>query len=53
MIDYRRSLLPLAEPLSQARDIGLHLVMSRAMGGAGRAMYGPVIQRMKDMAGPP
>ncbi|MET8340642.1 hypothetical protein ABZV14_23710 [Streptosporangium canum] len=45
-------LLPLAEPLPQARDIGPHLVMSRAMGGVGRAMYDPVIQRTKDMASP-
>ncbi|WP_433366027.1 type VII secretion protein EccCa [Streptosporangium sp. CA-115845] len=45
-------LLPLAELLPQARDIGLHLVMSRAMGGIGRAMYDPIIQRMKDMASP-
>ncbi|WP_329085333.1 MULTISPECIES: type VII secretion protein EccCa [unclassified Streptosporangium] len=45
-------LLPLAELLPQARDIGLHLVMSRAMGGIGRAMFDPVIQRVKDMASP-
>ncbi|GLW96155.1 type VII secretion protein EccCa [Microtetraspora sp. NBRC 16547] len=45
-------LLPLAELLPQARDIGLHLVMSRAMGGLGRAMFDPVIQRLKDMASP-
>ncbi|WP_336207642.1 type VII secretion protein EccCa [Nonomuraea sp. LPB2021202275-12-8] len=45
-------LLPLVELLPQARDIGLHLVVSRAMGGVGRAMYDPVIQRIKDMASP-
>ncbi|WP_067172428.1 type VII secretion protein EccCa [Microtetraspora niveoalba] len=45
-------LLPLAELLPQARDIGLHLVMSRAMGGLGRAMFDPLIQRIKDMASP-
>ncbi|MBB4918681.1 type VII secretion protein EccCa [Streptosporangium saharense] len=45
-------LLPLAELLPQARDIGLHLVMSRAMGGVGRAMFDPIIQRVKDMASP-
>ncbi|MER7501174.1 type VII secretion protein EccCa [Nonomuraea pusilla] len=45
-------LLPLVELLPQARDIGLHLVMSRAMGGLGRAMFDPVIQRLKDMASP-
>ncbi|WP_043620965.1 type VII secretion protein EccC [Nonomuraea candida] len=45
-------LLPLVELLPQARDIGLHLVLARQMGGAGRAMFDPVIQRMKDMATP-
>ncbi|MFI9589416.1 type VII secretion protein EccCa [Nonomuraea sp. NPDC052265] len=45
-------LLPLVELLPQARDIGLHLIMSRAMGGLGRAMFDPVIQRIKDMASP-
>ncbi|MFD0886261.1 FtsK/SpoIIIE domain-containing protein, partial [Streptosporangium algeriense] len=45
-------LLPLADLLPQARDIGLHLVMSRAMGGVGRAMFDPIIQRVKDMASP-
>ncbi|MEV0233328.1 type VII secretion protein EccCa [Nonomuraea sp. NPDC050786] len=45
-------LQPLVELLPQARDIGLHLVMSRAMGGLGRAMFDPVIQRIKDMASP-
>jgi S-DNA-T family DNA segregation ATPase FtsK/SpoIIIE len=45
-------LQPIVELLPQARDIGLHLVLARAMGGAGRAMFDPVIQRMKDMASP-
>ncbi|MFC5752118.1 type VII secretion protein EccCa [Actinomadura rugatobispora] len=45
-------LLPLLELLPQARDIGLHLVLSRAMGGAGRALYDPVLQQLKDMASP-
>ncbi|GGL56149.1 type VII secretion protein EccCa [Planomonospora parontospora] len=45
-------LLPLVDLIPQARDIGLHLVMSRAMGGVGRAMFDPVIQRIKDMATP-
>ncbi|MFF5212392.1 type VII secretion protein EccCa [Streptosporangium sp. NPDC000396] len=45
-------LLPLADLLPQARDIGLHLILSRAMGGVGRAMFDPLIQRMKDMASP-
>ncbi|MFI6918570.1 type VII secretion protein EccCa [Nonomuraea spiralis] len=45
-------LLPLVELLPQARDIGLHLIMSRSMGGLGRAMFDPVLQRIKDMASP-
>ncbi|MCG5218955.1 type VII secretion protein EccCa [Streptosporangium sp. KLBMP 9127] len=45
-------LLGLVELLPQARDIGLHLVLARQMGGAGRAMFDPVIQRLKDMATP-
>ncbi|WP_214411990.1 type VII secretion protein EccCa [Sphaerisporangium fuscum] len=45
-------LSPLLELLPQARDIGLHLVLSRAMGGAGRGMFDPVMQRLKDMATP-
>ncbi|MEV0380017.1 type VII secretion protein EccCa [Nonomuraea sp. NPDC050643] len=42
----------LVDLLPQARDIGLHVVLSRQMGGASRAMFDPVIQRMKDMATP-
>ncbi|GAA4189079.1 type VII secretion protein EccC [Streptosporangium oxazolinicum] len=42
----------LLDLLPQARDIGLHLVLARAMGGAGRAMFDPVLQRLKDMATP-
>uniref|UniRef100_UPI00047A3262 type VII secretion protein EccCb n=1 Tax=Actinomadura oligospora TaxID=111804 RepID=UPI00047A3262 len=45
-------LLPLVELLPQARDIGLHLVLSRAVGGVGRALYDPVIQQLKDMTTP-
>jgi S-DNA-T family DNA segregation ATPase FtsK/SpoIIIE len=45
-------LTPLLDLLPQARDIGLHLVMARQMGGMGRAMFDPVIQRLKDMASP-
>ncbi|WP_309240008.1 type VII secretion protein EccCb [Actinomadura sp. J1-007] len=45
-------LLPLLDLLPQARDIGVHLVLARTMGGMGRALYDPVIQRLKDMAAP-
>ncbi|MFI6514815.1 type VII secretion protein EccCa [Spirillospora sp. NPDC050679] len=42
----------LVELLPQARDIGLHVIVSRAYGGAGRAMYDPVLQRIKEMGSP-
>ncbi|MBE1533332.1 type VII secretion protein EccCa [Actinomadura algeriensis] len=45
-------LAQLAELLPQARDIGMHVILSRTMGGAGRAMFDPVLQRLKDMASP-
>ncbi|MGC9670341.1 type VII secretion protein EccCa [Planosporangium sp. 12N6] len=45
-------LLPLLEYLPQARDVGLHLIMTRRSGGAGRAMYDPVIQRLRELSSP-
>ncbi|MFG1696174.1 type VII secretion protein EccCa [Nonomuraea sp. NPDC049309] len=42
----------LGDLLPQARDIGLHLVLGRAMGGAGRAMLDPVVRRLKEMNTP-
>jgi S-DNA-T family DNA segregation ATPase FtsK/SpoIIIE len=45
-------LAPLADLIPQARDIGLHVVLARSMGGAGRSLYDPIIQRLKDMASP-
>ena len=45
-------LLPLLELVPQARDIGLHLVIGRAIGGAGRAMFEPVIQRLREIGTP-
>ncbi|CNE27785.1 Putative FtsK/SpoIIIE family protein [Mycobacterium tuberculosis] len=45
-------LRPLVELLPQARDIGLHIIMARAMGGAGRGMFDPAITRIKEMASP-
>ncbi|GGL03499.1 type VII secretion protein EccCa [Mangrovihabitans endophyticus] len=45
-------LQPLLEYLPQARDVGLHLVVVRRAGGAGRALYEPVIQRLRELASP-
>jgi S-DNA-T family DNA segregation ATPase FtsK/SpoIIIE len=43
---------PLLDYLVQARDIGLHLVLVRRSGGAGRALYEPVIQRLRELSTP-
>ena len=45
-------LASLSELLPQARDIGLHLIVARSAGGAGRAMFEPVVQRMREMGSP-
>jgi S-DNA-T family DNA segregation ATPase FtsK/SpoIIIE len=46
---------PLAalQPLmAQAKDIGLHIYVTRRIGGASRAMFEPVMQTMTDLAAP-
>ncbi|WP_282946113.1 type VII secretion protein EccCa [Cellulomonas endometrii] len=45
-------LQPLVPLLAQAGDVGLHLVLARRSGGAGRAMYEPVLQALRDLAAP-
>jgi DNA segregation ATPase FtsK/SpoIIIE, S-DNA-T family len=45
-------LLPIADLIPQARDIGLHLILARSAGGAGRAMFDPIIQRAREMGSP-
>ena len=45
-------LSPLLDFLPHGRDIGLHLILARRSGGAGRAMYDPVIQRLKEIGTP-
>jgi S-DNA-T family DNA segregation ATPase FtsK/SpoIIIE len=45
-------LAPLLEYLAQARDIGLHLVLTRRAGGASRAMFDPVIQPLRELSAP-
>ncbi|GAB3607786.1 type VII secretion protein EccC [Conyzicola nivalis] len=42
-------LAALAPLLAQATDLGLHVVLTRRTGGAGRAAYDPIIQRMTDL----
>ncbi|MBY4128569.1 type VII secretion protein EccCa [Rhodococcus fascians] len=45
-------LAPLVEHLPHARDIGLHVVVARRSGGAGRALFDPVIGRLRDLVTP-
>ncbi|WP_422744132.1 type VII secretion protein EccCa [Micromonospora sp. WMMD754] len=40
----------LEEHLPHARDVGLHLVLARRSGGAGRTSYEPVIQRLRELS---
>lgn len=39
----------LTEYLAHAKDIGFHLIIARRSGGASRALYEPLISRMKDV----
>ncbi|WP_280410231.1 type VII secretion protein EccCa [Nocardia brasiliensis] len=41
---------PLIEYLPQARDIGMHFVVTRRMGGVSRALYDPIIGGLKNMS---
>ncbi|MEU4239072.1 type VII secretion protein EccCa [Actinoplanes sp. NPDC026619] len=45
-------LSPLLEYIAQARDIGLHLVITRRAGGASRSMFDPVIQPLRELSAP-
>ncbi|MFC5951066.1 type VII secretion protein EccCa [Pseudonocardia lutea] len=45
-------LAPLAEFLPQAADVGLHLVVARRAGGAARALFDPVVGRLRELGGP-
>jgi len=42
----------LVEFLPQARDIGLHVVLSRASGGVGQGMFEPLMRSLRDMGTP-
>ncbi|TDU03893.1 S-DNA-T family DNA segregation ATPase FtsK/SpoIIIE [Streptomyces sp. 846.5] len=39
----------LLEVLPFSKDIGLHIIIARRSGGAGRALYEPVMQRLKEL----
>ena len=41
--------MPLQPLLSQAGDVGLHLVITRRMGGVSRALYERILQSLIDL----
>jgi S-DNA-T family DNA segregation ATPase FtsK/SpoIIIE len=45
-------LLALVDLLPHSRDIGLHLIVARRTGGAGRALFEPVLQRLRELGTP-
>lgn len=45
-------LAPLLEFLAQAKDVGLHVIIARRTGGAGRALFEPVIARLREISSP-
>jgi S-DNA-T family DNA segregation ATPase FtsK/SpoIIIE len=45
-------ILPMLDYLAQGRDIGLHVIITRRIGGASRAMYDPVVSRIRELASP-
>jgi len=45
-------LQPLAEFIPQAKDVGLHIIVVRRMGGASRAMFDPILGKLKEIASP-
>ncbi len=42
-------LLPLLDLLPHSRDLGLHLLIARRSGGAARAMFDPILARLRDL----
>lgn len=45
-------LAPMLDILPHSRDIGLHLIIARASGGAARGMFEPVLQRVREYGAP-
>ena len=59
MDDYETIVAPTGNPLAglvdnllQARDVGLHVVLARQIGGIARGAFEPVFQRLKEMGTP-
>jgi DNA segregation ATPase FtsK/SpoIIIE, S-DNA-T family len=42
-------LTPLVDCLPHAKDLGLHVIVARRSGGAARAMFDPVLARLRDL----
>jgi S-DNA-T family DNA segregation ATPase FtsK/SpoIIIE len=45
-------LIPLIEYAMQARDIGLHIVLTRRSGGAGRSLFETFLARLREIGSP-
>lgn len=45
-------LAPLAEYAAQASDVGLHVILGRNSGGANRALFEPVIGKLREVSAP-
>ncbi|MGW0892167.1 type VII secretion protein EccCa [Saccharopolyspora gloriosae] len=45
-------LAPLAEYVAQASDVGLHMVIARNSGNASRALFEPIIGKMREVSAP-
>ncbi len=43
---------PLLDYLAQARDVGLHLIVTRRSGGASRALYEAFVMRLRELGSP-
>jgi S-DNA-T family DNA segregation ATPase FtsK/SpoIIIE len=45
-------LIPLIEYAMQARDIGLHIILTRRSGGAGRSLFETFLSRLREIGSP-
>jgi S-DNA-T family DNA segregation ATPase FtsK/SpoIIIE len=45
-------LQPLQEFLPQAKDVGMHMIVTRRSGGASRAMFDPIVGKLKEISSP-
>lgn len=45
-------LLPLVDVLAQGQDLGFHLLVTRRVGGASRALFEPPLQRLRELGAP-